>query len=198
MVRGRCRYCSSPISWLYPCIELLTAAILTLAYYLLPTIYFPAYFIFISALIVTIRSDVETMLISRYVTLLLVPAGYACAAIGLLPITLQESIFGSLIGSLFLFCFARLFYYITGKEGLGQGDSDLMALIGAFLGPIACWLSLLIGSTVGSIFGIGYLLLTKQARSNMKVPFGPFLALGALVVLFLYDFLIDALLSLQL
>jgi prepilin signal peptidase PulO-like enzyme (type II secretory pathway) len=63
-LKGRCRYCGQPISTLYPFIEILTTLVMTLLVIMAPTRYVPAYFILFSALIVTIRSDIETMLIS--------------------------------------------------------------------------------------------------------------------------------------
>jgi len=98
ILQGMCRTCHTSISLLYPFIELLTLIILSTLYYYVPSDYFFGYFILISALIVTIRSDLETMLISRYVTLCLVPFGLLFSALGLLPISLTESIVGSFVG----------------------------------------------------------------------------------------------------
>lgn len=178
LLHGRCRSCQKPISWLYPFIELLTAALLTLLILYQPIHYFAAYFIFFSALIVSVRSDLETMLISRYVTLFLVPAGFLLSGVGLLPITLTQSILGALGGYALLWGTAQFFFLFTRKEGIGQGDVELLALIGAFTGIAGAWISLLIGSLAGSLIGLSYIALTKIGR-NAKIPFGPFLALGA-------------------
>src|SRR2546428_8423420 len=75
MLKGKCRACRQPISGLYPFIELFTTMSMLLLYYLVDFEYFIAYFLFFSALIITIRTDLETMLISRWVTLVLVPFG---------------------------------------------------------------------------------------------------------------------------
>lgn len=149
--------------------------------------YFIPYFIFFSALIVTIRSDLETMLISRYVTLFLIPVGIAFSLMHLLPISPQESVMGALLGYLFLWAIAQLFLRITGKEGMGQGDMELLAFIGSFTGVIGCWISLLLASIIGSLIGFCYIIFCKAGRS-VKIPFGPFLALGAMIfVLFQQD-----------
>ncbi len=187
LLLGACRNCKKTISWLYPFIEIITTILLSCLYLYVPHHYFFAYFIFLSALIVTIRSDIETMLISRYVTLFLVPIAFILSWFFLLPITCTESILGALAGYLFLYIINAIFRYFTHKEGIGEGDFDLLCFIGAFTGIIGCWASVTIGSTIGSIFGILYLLYTryfaKQTVSTM-IPFGPFLAAGAIVYIF--------------
>lgn len=183
MLHGQCRTCRAPISFLYPFIELLTLVTLSALYSSVPSTYFFSYFVLISALIVTIRSDLETMLISRYVTLFLIPFGLLFSALGLLPITLTESITGSLVGFGGLFLIAYTFFRLTGKHGLGQGDIDLLALIGSFTGIIGCWATILIGSVTGSILGIIY-MRGIQSPTPIKIPFGPFLALGAICYVF--------------
>jgi len=192
---ARCRTCKEPISVLYPFIELLTAVSLTMLYVYVPHYYFFSYFIFFSALLVTIRSDLETMLISRYATLFLVPVGILLSLLNMLPITSTESIIGSIFGYGVLYGIARLFYTITKKNGLGQGDIDLLAFIGSFTGIIGCWATILVGSIVGSLFGIIYTLIAKPT-GQVKLPFGPFLALGAISYVFMQEWFAKMLLGL--
>lgn len=183
-LRGFCRHCKNPISWLYPCIELFTSMVIISLWAFLPANYFLPYLIFCSALIVCIRSDLETMLISRYTTLFLIPIALAFAYAGKLPISITESLFAAMSGYAILRTIALLFYWHTKKEGLGQGDADLLALIGAFTGFLGAWFSLLIGSIAGTLVGLLYLFFTKSGKDT-RIPFGPFLALGALSYLFL-------------
>jgi leader peptidase (prepilin peptidase)/N-methyltransferase len=153
---------------------------MTLLVILVPYHYFFGYFIFFSALIVTIRTDLEYMLISRFVSLFLAPVGIVLSAADMLPLTAWESFMGACIGYGLLLLIAKLFYAVAQKEGLGLGDVDLMACIGAFTGSYGCWMSLLLGSLMGSVIGIGYMVMTRKDRS-LKIPFGPFLAMGAIV-----------------
>lgn len=187
MLSGKCRYCSKAISWLYPFIELLTATSLLALYQTVKFLYFPAYLIFFSALIVTIRSDIQSMLISRYVTIFLIPVGIILSATGLLPISRAQSVLGALLAYLFLSGLAFVFYYLTGKRGMGEGDFELLAFIGAFLGTFGAWITLFLASIFGSIFGILFITITRANRSA-KIPFGPFLALAAMAYVFLQDF----------
>ncbi len=147
-----------------------------------------AYFIFFSALIVTIRTDLETMLISRYVSLFLVPLGILLSSLGLLPISAMESIIGALFGYGILWITATVFWLITKKEGMGQGDFELLAFIGSFTGIFGCWITLIMASLAGSLIGICYMMITGKKR-NLKIPFGPFLALGAIIFVILQKFL---------
>jgi leader peptidase (prepilin peptidase)/N-methyltransferase len=199
-LKGACRWCSKPISPLYPFIELLTTLIFLSAYFYLPVDYWPAYFIFFSALIVTIRSDLECMLISRFATLYLIPLALILSLCGLAPVSPLESIIGACAGYGFLWGTAKLFTIFTGKHGMGQGDLDLLAFIGACTGIIGCWVSILAGSISGSVLGLGYLgyqkfsarfyakplssLPASSGFASVKIPFGPFLALGALIFVF--------------
>ncbi len=179
ILSGTCRACKQPISKLYPAIELLTSLLLYATYTQVESHYFFGYFLFISALIVTIRSDLETMLISRFVSLYALPVGFALSYCNMLPLTLLESLLGALFGYGLFWSISTLFALITAKQGLGQGDIDLLAFIGSFTGIIGVWATMLIGSIVGSIVGICFLLMTGNTL-NTRIPFGPFLALGAI------------------
>jgi len=183
VLKGKCRRCKHTISPLYPFIEIITLISFWLLVLTQPTYYWFAYSIAIAALIITIRTDLETLLISRLVTLFLIPLLWLFIALNLLPITLTQSVQGMLLGGGFLWLIGLMYQLFTGKQGLGQGDIDLLAFIGSLLGPLKCWMALLIGSVTGSLLGIAILLICRNSW-NRVIPFGPFLALGALTVLF--------------
>jgi leader peptidase (prepilin peptidase)/N-methyltransferase len=151
--------------------------------------YWFAYTIFFSALIVTIRTDLEHMLISRYMSLYLVPVALVCSSAQLLPITLTESILGTLFGYGLLWIIRRIFYAVRKIEGLGIGDAELLAMIGSFCGPLGIWISLLFGSLLGTLFALVYLIIKREGNlRSVKIPFGPFLAFGAMIfVIFEYE-----------
>lgn len=184
-LHGRCRKCSKPISWLYPAIELFTTVVMTLLYLRIENTYFLGYFVLFSALIVTIRSDLETMLISRWVTIALVPVGIIMSFTDTIPIAPLNSMMGAASGYLSLWFVGTLFYLVTRKEGLGQGDLDLLACIGAFTGIVGVWMTVLLGSLFGSIIGTAVLIYKGKFQRYMKLPFGPFLALGAITYVLL-------------
>ncbi len=183
-LRGNCRSCKKPISVLYPLVELASATVLSAVFLVSTSIpSFFAYALFISALIVATRTDLEAMVIPQLVSIFLAPLGVLCAALGVLEITMVESLVGALSGYGVLWLIGTLYRYRSGVQGVGEGDMELLCLIGAFLGPIGVWASLMIGSITGAAIGGSYLLLSGKGR-KARIPFGPFLALGALVSFF--------------
>lgn len=179
-LKAQCRYCKHAISWLYPFIEVLTIITLLALTHSSAFKYLLAYFFFFSCLIIAIRTDLETLLIPRHVTLYALPFGLLFSWSSLLPISLTQSALGALAGYLILWVIAKTFFYFTHKEGMGQGDLELLACIGSFTGPIGVWVTLLIGSITGSIIGL-ISVFTHKTTSTTKLPFGPFLAFGAII-----------------
>ena len=185
LLQGQCRSCKQPISWLYPFIEIITTVTLLLLYHFVPFFYFPAYFIFFSALIVTIRTDLDQMLISRFVTLYLIPVGYYAAWYNRLPIPLSLAIIGSLFGYFLLWCAQQMCLKISGQDGIGQGDLELLAMIGAFTGPLGAWVALTIGSCVGTLFS--FIIMSIRKQRIIKIAFGPYLSIGAIIFVLYQD-----------
>ncbi|MDR1560567.1 MAG: A24 family peptidase [Clostridiales bacterium] len=77
---------------------------------------------------------------------------------------------------------------ILSKRGMGMGDVKFAALIGAFLGVggglCALWLSIVMGGVYGAV-----LIVLKKATRKTPIPFGPFMVLGALGMVFFGDFI---------
>ncbi len=155
----------------------------------MPSQFFVAYFLFFSALIVTMFTDATTLLISQLVTLYLVPFGWMLANLQLLPISPLSSIGGSLCGLLLLWLVRKLSQKFLHKEGLGQGDVDLLCFIGAFTGPLGCWITLMVGSILASLVGLIY-FIASRAKQDIMLPFGLFLSMGALLYVFFQEELI--------
>ncbi len=145
----------------------------------LPT--YPIYCLFISALWITVYTDTYYMLISRLTSLYLAPIGIAASIAGTLPIKSTESIVAAFLAGSFLIITNAIFKKIKGHDGLGQGDIELIICIGAWLGFLGTWCTILIASITGTFAGTFYLLITQKPIKIL--PFGPFLALGALTFL---------------
>jgi leader peptidase (prepilin peptidase) / N-methyltransferase len=206
ILRGRCRFCKAPISWLYPFTEIITACIVTILFHkivikpygFLDTDIsilrdalltdagksFAVYFMFASALIIASRTDLESLLIPQLFTLWMIPLGLGASYLHVATISLTQSIWGVVIGYGILWLIAWVFKKFTGKDGLGVGDMELLAMIGSFLGPLGVWISLAVGSFTGLFVGALYLALSGRDRTT-RIPFGPFLALGAIAHLML-------------
>ena len=96
----------------------------------------------------------------------------------------QDSAIGVLAGGGILLAIAVAYYVVAKNEGMGGGDVKLLAMIGAFLGWQGALMTLLLASLSGSIIGLAMMLLYGK-DSKYAIPFGPFLAAGALAYLFL-------------
>lgn len=180
LLKSKCRWCTKPISFLYPFIELITIILFATTYLMIDQLYWISYFVFFSTLIVIIRTDLEYMLIISEFCLYPGIIAFGLSYFELLPISLAQSIMGALVGYLSLWSIATVHYVITKKRGLGEGDFDLLALIGAFTGLEGILFTVLIASWSGTIIAGLYLLITRNTLTT-RIPFAPFLALGAIV-----------------
>jgi leader peptidase (prepilin peptidase)/N-methyltransferase len=189
-LRGRCRYCDVNISWRYPFVEGLNGLAYVFAvmrFGLEPATL--VYALLLSTLIVVTFIDLDHQIIPNEITFPGMPLGLIAAAT-VLPISWLESLIGLLCGGGLLFFVVWISPYIFGREGMGMGDVKLLGMLGAFLGWKATLLTLLLGAFSGAIVGLT-LILTKLIKRSEPIPFGPFLALGAVLALFLGDGLIE-------
>lgn len=187
LLRGRCRHCGTSIPLRYPMVELLTGLLAVAVFFrfsLTPAA--AVFFIFSAVLIVVTFIDIDHQIIPDAVTLPGIVIFFIASFI--LPhqdlITpLIQSLFGILAGGGSLFLVAWTYFALTGKEGMGGGDIKLLAMIGALLGWKGVLFTIFAGSSAGCLVG---LLLMRSSREKMKlkVPFGPFLSLGALLYVF--------------
>ncbi len=186
LLRGRCRSCGAGISCRYPIVELANAvgygAIVWWFGMGWPAV---AYALLLSALLVITWIDLAHQIIPDVITLPGIAAGLFCAAT-ILPVGLINALLGLLLGGGLLWGLAWASPYLFGKEGMGGGDIKLLAMIGSFLGWQPTLLTIIVGAVVGSVIGIGLISL-KLMRRDQYLPFGPFLALGALVAMFFHQ-----------
>ncbi|HOI74344.1 MAG TPA: prepilin peptidase [Syntrophales bacterium] len=183
ILRGKCRDCGEPISFRYPLVEALTALLGWLLFNMfglgLP---FLAAFVFVCALIVITFIDLDHQIIPHAITLPGIPL-CLLAAVFIMRVPVVDSFLGIMIGAGTLYFVAVYFEAITGKEGMGGGDVNLLAMLGAFFGWKSLLFIILASSFTGALAGVGYILLKKKGRET-PIPFGPFLCLGALGYLF--------------
>jgi leader peptidase (prepilin peptidase)/N-methyltransferase len=182
---GRCRTCRALISPRYPIVELANGVGYGLILWQFglgwPS---AAYALLFSALLVISAIDLSHQIIPDRITLPGIVLGLLCASM-ILPVGLLDSVLGVLLGGGLLWVLAWASPYLFGKEGMGGGDIKLLAMIGAFLGWKPVLLTIMVGALVGSVMGLGLIGL-KVMRRDQYIPFGPFLALGAVVSLFFY------------
>lgn len=195
VLRGKCRKCAQSISIRYPVIELLTALLFLAVIvkfgttWLTPLREWP----FVAALVAITFIDLEHRIIPDELSLGGVALGlmtsYWVPGLGLV-----WSIAGAVIGYASFGLLSWAYFKAKGKVGLGGGDVKLLAMLGAFLGPMAVFHIILISSLLGSVIGLGYggYLKTRghsDSLMGVAIPFGPFLVVAALYVYLLGDVL---------
>ena len=182
LLRGHCRDCQSPIAARYPLVEALTGGLFVLVVYrfgISPIVI--AYLAFVAALVVVSFIDLDHQIIPDAISLPGTLVGLLLARLGY-GVSLTESFDGALLGGGLLYAVAAGYEWLKGREGMGGGDIKLMAMVGSFLGWKAVLVTLIVGSLFGAIVGVA-MILGRGADSNVPIPFGPFLAVGALVAL---------------
>ena len=178
LLRGKCRTCQAKVSPIYPSMELLTGILFALAYvhFGLTAEFFVA-LLFISMLVCITVSDIAYMLIPNKILLFFLPL----LVVGRIfsPLTpWWDSLLGAVVGFGMLYIVALL-----SRGGMGGGDIKLFFVIGIVLGTVKTLLTLAFASAIGLVIGIIVLRMTKKGRKT-PVPFGPSIALAAIILYF--------------
>jgi leader peptidase (prepilin peptidase)/N-methyltransferase len=129
-------------------------------------------------MIVLFAIDLRHRILPNVITLPGVVVGLICSVF--LPPGLQSALLGAAIGGGALFAIAETYYRIRGIDGLGMGDVKMLGMIGAFLGWPQMLVTLVVASSLGSIVGAG-VIVSRRGGMQAALPFGTFLAIGALV-----------------
>jgi len=190
LLRGRCRHCRTRISPRYPVVETLTGFAgvgVLFAFGIVP--HALLLFAFLCALIVITFIDIDHQIIPDVISLPGIVVGLAASFLPGAP-TWMDSAIGVVLGGGILWAIAEGYFRLTGREGMGGGDVKLLAMIGAFLGWRAIPVTLMIASLSGTALGVIMMLRAGEGR-QMAIPFGPFLAFGAVVALFAGEPLIE-------
>lgn len=232
-LRGKCRSCALPISPMYPLIELTTGLLFVACYLSFGlTVETFKWIVFVCLIIVLTITDLRVRLlpdaingpgfIAGLIFAWFVPPGDGTAILlnvrlfhGAIPegaLGILDAILGAAFGSLFLWGAAALYKVVRGREGMGFGDVKMMAMVGAFLGLRGSFITILLGTLLGSILGLALIIvlyaigwkrrLAERASrrglgkiaslrwaiaSQYQLPLGTFLGIGALVVVFLFS-----------
>lgn len=183
ILRGKCRHCGAAFSFRYALVELIMAGLFALSYYYVGLSWsLLEYLIFIFGLVVCTFIDLDHMILPDEFTL----SGIVIGLVGAWLNPQREfldALFGVLMGGGFLWGMAYVYYLLTKQEGMGGGDIKLLAWIGALIGWKAIPFVIMTSAIVGSVVG---LVVARKQRAGLKtvIPFGPYLALGAILYLF--------------
>jgi leader peptidase (prepilin peptidase)/N-methyltransferase len=201
-LQGRCRHCGAPISRRYPLVELLTGVLFS-CYILVygPTPQAAKFCLFGALLMVLFFTDLDELVLPLELTLGGTAAGLLLAC--LVPVndvmahllfwvvglpqnvrweSLAEALLGAALPAFFLWLAGIVYFRVRHREGLGLGDVYLMLLIGSFLGLRGALMTLILGSTAGSVLGYAYIRLTKRDPATYELPYGSFLAFAGIAV----------------
>jgi leader peptidase (prepilin peptidase)/N-methyltransferase len=197
-LRGKCRRCRAPIGIDPIVIELANAGL-----YVLMAIRFedlraaiPAYCILMSVLLAQTWIDVKTRRLPREITYTGMLLGAIALTIAAIVIDEPERIWMMLLGAAIALATMWLIY-VASKGGMGDGDVRLAPLLGMYLG----WLNpgivlpgLFFGFLAGAVVGVAMMAFDRAGRRT-AVPFGPFLALGTVVAIFVGQHFVDLVLA---
>jgi leader peptidase (prepilin peptidase) / N-methyltransferase len=186
ILRGRCRRCRARISVRYPAVELANGALWALAFRVAPSWGdLASGLLLASACLALLAIDYDHQILPDWITLPGIAAGLALsfASVERTPLS---ALIGAALGAGGLFLVAFAYEKIAGHEGMGLGDVKMLGMIGAFLGPAGVLVSLLAASVSGSVVGVA-LILAKGGDGKTRLPFGVFLAIGAVGAWFFAD-----------
>jgi leader peptidase (prepilin peptidase)/N-methyltransferase len=198
---GRCRGCRLPISVRYPLIELFTALLAAALYgrfvastcgdAVVALAHFFTYFAFAGTLLVLSGIDLDHMLLPDRITYPAIPIFFVGGVLlgDVVPVDL---LFGAFGGYALVALIAEVAYLVLGREGMGYGDAKLLALIGALLGWKGVLFSFFLAPFPALLVALPTLLLRRGRATGTPFPFGPFLALTAVVYVFVGPALLAA------
>jgi len=182
LLGGQCARCKTAISLRYPLIELSNGLLYIFLYHQyhlsVQTVVFA---LLTTALLIVSCIDLAHTIIPDAITLPGTVVGLG-TSLWLTPVGLRNAILGVLLGSGLFLLMAILSVVMLKREGMGGGDIKLIAMLGAFLGWHAVLVTIFLAAVLGASVGLALILLRRKGRRE-PLPFGPFLALGALLAM---------------
>ena len=198
ILRGKCRYCKKPISRQYPAVELATTVLFVLSYIFWPNdftgfepVYFAFWLVYLVGFMGLIVYDIKWMMLPNKIIFFL----YGVVALETIIRLIDEASFHTLVQTFFgVVVGGGLFYLlfqVSKGKWIGGGDVKLGFLLGAIVAsPVLAMLVLFFASLLGCLYTIP-LMLAKKANRSSRIPFGPFLILGTIVVVLFGQIIID-------
>ena len=178
---ARCRTCGARISIVYPVVELFTTIIFLAMFTrfgLQPLL--AVRLVFGCAMIVLLFIDLRHRILPNAITLPGIIVGITAGFLFPPPPGWVDSLIGAAAGAGVLFAIGEVYLRVRHEEGLGMGDVKMLGMIGAFLGWKLMLLTLVLASFSGTIVGV-FVMMAKKESLKYALPFGTFLAVGAMV-----------------
>jgi leader peptidase (prepilin peptidase)/N-methyltransferase len=181
LLRGRCRACSARISPRYPIVEAIAGGLPVLLLLRFGFgVEFIVYLCLSYVLLVLSFIDLDLRILPDRVTLPGLVVGLIVAPLLHLTPSFWSSLIGALVGGGLLYVIGILGELMLKKESMGGGDVKLAAMLGAFMGWQTTVLALFVAFFVGAVVGVA-VIASKRTDWSRSIPFGPFIALGAVV-----------------
>lgn len=176
--RGKCRHCQTQISIIYPIIEVITGLLFVFCYMKVGfELELLTILLLVSMLMILFVSDITYMLIPNKILLFFLPLFILMRIIS--PLTpWNDAIIGAIVGYVLI-----AIIILASKGGMGAGDMKLLGLLGIVLGWQQTLLTFFIAAFLGAVIG-GCLMLLNKVKKQEPIPFGPYIALGALLSYF--------------
>jgi leader peptidase (prepilin peptidase)/N-methyltransferase len=182
LLGGRCRECKNKISIQYPIVELITAVFFAIIVWVTPPgPLLVGRLLLLCILIALFGIDLEHQILPNTITLPGIAAGLLLSTITDPP-GLRDALIGTVLGGGVLYAIAWGYYLWRREEGLGMGDVKMLAMIGAFLGWKMVLVTLVLSSFSGAIIGVALIAL-QRGTMKLALPFGTFLAAGAVAAM---------------
>ena len=179
---GKCRKCKDKISWFYPIFEFSSGLLFALSYVIFGfSLECLLSIVFISMLLIIIISDYQTMIIPDsiliFFSVLIIIIKYFIVGLNGIGISILHAL-GSFIFMLLLKLFGD---FLFKKESMGGGDIKLMAVFGLMFGfPMS-----IVSVFIASFIGLPISLIVIKKKDSHEIPFGPFLAISAILIVLL-------------
>ncbi len=190
ILRGKCRSCHQNISLRYPLIELVTGLLFGLIFcqYGLTPISLSLMLLSCALLCLTMI-DLDHMLLPDQITLPVLWLGLLVnSQLGM--VSPLDAVYGAMFGYLILWSVYWLFKLLTKKEGMGYGDFKLLAMLGAWFGWQAVPIMVFLSAFLGAFIGVSLILL-KRIDRDKPIPYGPYLAIAGVMIIFWRDTLFE-------
>jgi leader peptidase (prepilin peptidase)/N-methyltransferase len=186
LLSGKCRTCRARIALRYPVLELANGVLWAFSFRQAPSWGDLGTAVFLcSSCLALLAIDADFQILPDAITLPGIAVGLALSFFSLRRTPLQ-ALAGAALGAGGLFLVAFLYEKIAHQEGMGLGDVKMLGMIGAMLGPWGVLVTVLAASVSGSLVGVA-LIAGRRGDGKTKLPFGVFLALGAVAALFFAD-----------
>lgn len=176
-LRGRCWFCHAAIPLQYFFVEMISAVLSIIVFWRFGITFLGLdVLLFTYGLIALGFIDFNHQFLPDVITFLLLWLGLIVSTQHYFT-SPSDAIFAVIIGYLFLWVIAKLFFLLRKKEGMGMGDCKMLAMLGAWVGTHAL-LNVVLLSSASALFVVGVLIIFKKCKAHNRIPFGPFLAMG--------------------